>query len=207
MPHIMNLLGVDVGFSVSSLTTGLAWRIGRQIGTSNTGTSWRVRAEALPPATSFSIAALDAPVLPGHEGQPCRGCESVFYGGAFSKRCRPGLSHYGRGLALRRAGAESALQFQTVLSGLKLVPSLEVQPGCALVEAFPNAFMGVLLPDAVYEKRDLHRNKDKSDWMYRKIAQQGILTNLLAELGWTDTKKRCSWIRPSGMGTTTFVRP
>jgi hypothetical protein len=34
----MNLLGVDVGFSALSLTTGLAWRIGDEVGMTKTGT-------------------------------------------------------------------------------------------------------------------------------------------------------------------------
>ena len=36
----MNFLGVDVGFSALSLTTGLAWRVGDHIGATKTGTSW-----------------------------------------------------------------------------------------------------------------------------------------------------------------------
>jgi predicted nuclease with RNAse H fold len=74
----MNYLGVDVGFAASSLTTGLAWRVGDQVGVTKTGTSWKERREALPAGIAFSIAALDAPILPAHEAQPYRGCESVF---------------------------------------------------------------------------------------------------------------------------------
>ena len=96
----MNLLGVDVGFSANSKTTGLAWRVNGEIGSCRTRVSWDDRKRALPPGIAFSIAALDAPVLPEHEGRPHRGCESVFYGGAFWNRCRPGLSHYGRNFLL-----------------------------------------------------------------------------------------------------------
>jgi hypothetical protein len=96
----MNLLGVDVGFSADSKTTGLAWRVNGEIGSCRTKVSWDDRKRALPPGIAFSIAALDAPVLPEHEGRPHRGCESVFYGGAFWNRCRPGLSHYGRNFLL-----------------------------------------------------------------------------------------------------------
>jgi hypothetical protein len=187
----MNLLGVDVGFARSALTTGLAWRIGDHVGVTKTGTSWKMRRDALPSGVTFSIVALDAPILPEHVGQPHRGCESVFYGDAFWNRCRPGLSHHGRGMALRRAGAESALQFARVLSGMKFVRDLEVQRDCALVEAFPNAFLGVLLPEGDYEHCDRRPNEHKSDWMYRKAAAQGTLTGLLADLGWVEagTKK------------------
>lgn len=182
----MNFLGVDVGFSALSLTTGLAWRVGDHIGATKTGTSWRKRREALPSGITFSIAALDAPILPKHEGQPRRGCERVFYGGAFWNRCRPGLSHHGRGMALRSAGAETARQFATTLSGLRLVPDLEVRRDTAIVEAFPNTFLGVLLPEAAYECWDRIENERKSDWMYRKIAERDTFKVLLADLGWTE---------------------
>jgi hypothetical protein len=184
----LNLLGVDVGFATSSLTTGLAWRINNQVEATKTGTSWKMRNEALPSGITFSIVALDAPMLAEYGGQPRRGCESVFYGGTFWNRCRPGLSHHGRGLELRRAGAESALQFATVVSGLRLAPELEVQRDCALVEAFPNCFLGVLLPEATYERCDRSHNERKSDWMYRKAAEQGTFAGLLAELGWLDAR-------------------
>src|SRR5438552_1806464 len=115
----MNFLGVDVGFAAASLTTGLAWRIDNEIGGTKTGTSWEKRKEALPPGISYSVAALDAPILPEHLGRPHRGCESVFYGGVFWNRCRPGLSHHGRAMQLRTAGAVTAPQFATVLSGLR----------------------------------------------------------------------------------------
>ena len=49
----MNFLGVDVGFSALSLTTGLAWRVGDHIGATKTGTSWRKRREALPSGITF----------------------------------------------------------------------------------------------------------------------------------------------------------
>ena len=38
--------------------------------------------------------------VPEHNFEAARGCEYVFYGGAFSRRCRPGLSHHGRGVPM-----------------------------------------------------------------------------------------------------------
>ncbi len=182
----MNFLGVDVGFATSSLTTGLAWRIGDEVGATKTGTSWKRRREVLPSGITYSIAALDAPILPEHEEQSHRGCESIFYGGAFWNRCRPGLSHHGRALGLRRAGADAASQFATVVSGLDLVSELQVRRNCAIVEAFPNTFLGVLLPEAIYEDRDFGFSERKSDWMYRKVAERGIFRKLLIQLRWTE---------------------
>jgi hypothetical protein len=183
---MMNLLGVDVGFAAASRTTGLAWRVNAEVKTGRTGTSWTDRKQALPSGVNFSLAALDAPILPKHDPQPHRGCESVFYGGAFWNRCRPGLSHHGRALALRWAGADAASQFATVVLGQGLVSELEVQRDCAIVEAFPNTFLGVLLPEAIYEHCDRGLNERKSDWMYRKVAERGSFRELLAQLGWTE---------------------
>lgn len=195
----MNLLGVDVGFASSSLTTGLAWRIGSKVGATKTGTSWKSRSADLPSGETFSNIALDAPVLPAHDGTPYRGCESVFYGGAFWNRCRPALSHHGRGLKLRMAGTESAVQFTLVLSGTKLVvPELEARPNSSLVEAFPNAFLGVLLPAETYDRCDRPPNEHKSDWMYRKAAEQGILASLLAELGWSEARTKEQFLDQAG---------
>jgi hypothetical protein len=67
-------------------------------------------------------------------------------------------------------------------------PSFEVQRDCAPVEAFPNCFLGVLLPEATYERCDRRNNERKSDWMHRKAAEQGTFAGLLAELGWVDAR-------------------
>jgi hypothetical protein len=66
------------------------------------------------------------------------------------------------------------------------VPDLEVRRDSAIVEAFPNTFLGVLLPEAAYECWDHIENERKSDWMYRKIAERDTFKVLLADLGWTE---------------------
>src|SRR5882757_3755520 len=110
------LLGVDVGFSMSKKTTGLAWFAGSTIETALTGSSWSERSRSLPRDIQFAIAALDAPIVPADNDNAFRGCGRGFYGGAFWNRCRPGLSHHGsRGLALRDAGRQAAKEFAAVL--------------------------------------------------------------------------------------------
>ena len=56
------LLGVDVGFSKSRKTTGLAWFAGSTIETALTGSSWSERSSSLPRDAQFAIVALDAPI-------------------------------------------------------------------------------------------------------------------------------------------------
>jgi hypothetical protein len=102
------LLGVDVGFAKERRTTGLAWLMNGKIETRIIGTSWQERRRDLPQGLSFALAALDAPILADHDNRQ-RGCEVVFYRGAFARRCKPGLSHHGRGLLLREAGRQSAV--------------------------------------------------------------------------------------------------
>jgi hypothetical protein len=195
---VMNLLGVDVGFAAKAKTTGLAWRINGEVGYVRTGTAWMARKRSLPHDVVFSLAALDAPILPAQEGQPHRSCESVFYGGAFWNRCRPGLSHYGRSSLLREAGADAASQFANVISGLKLKPDIAVRRECAIVEAFPNAFLGVLLPAGVYQHKVGDRREAKSDWLYRAVAEEDLLLKLLLELDWADGKTADLFVKQAG---------
>jgi hypothetical protein len=144
------LLGVDVGFSQTRKSTGLAWLINGQVDTALTGTSWLERSSDLPRGIKFVLAALDAPIVHDDQAATRRRCEFVFYGGAFSKRCRPGLSHYGRGLLLREAGRQSMRDFAQALMPGEPISGPLVVANLPVIEAFPNTFMGVLIPENYY---------------------------------------------------------
>ncbi len=177
------LLGVDVGFSKSKKTTGLAWFANSTIETALTGSSWSERGRSLPRDVQFAIAALDAPIVPADNYNAFRGCERAFYGGAFSRRCRPGLSHHGtRGLALRDAGREAAQQFAAVLEPDALPFGPIVLPNKPIIEAFPNTFMGVLLPEESYPGWSKFLRKPKSDWLYEQVVEAGLFGKLLSKL-------------------------
>ncbi len=143
-----SLLAVDVGFSKTDKSSGMAWRVGGTIGAYRTGSGWTARQAALPPGVLFDLAAFDAPLVQAGPGIPRRGCEAVYYLRLFAKRCRPGISHFGHGLTSREAGALPAEQFLLVI-GTGDSPAFAAVVGAAMVEAFPSAFMGVLLPDEV----------------------------------------------------------
>ena len=177
-----NLLGVDVGFSKTSKTTGLAWRVNGKIDGRRTGSSWEARAAALPIGVSFDLAAFDAPLVPAGPDIPRRSCEAVFYRGAFGKRCRPGMSHFGQGLTLRQAGSIAVQQFHPVVTNHR-PPTFAAVAGAAMVEAFPNTFMGVLLPDAVLAELQGKRS-GKSDRLYEACIAQGAFLRLLGHLDW-----------------------
>ena len=180
------LLGVDVGFSERSKTTGLAWRIGAQIETCLAGSSWDARRSLLPRDTQFSLAALDAPVLAVDAPNSARSCEAVFYRGPFWNRCRPGLSHHGRGLALRIAGSDAASQFKSVLASGRTAYGPEVLPGVPIIEAFPNTFLGVLVPETLYFTNIKDKKQPRSDWLYERAVECGALARVLRHLGWND---------------------
>jgi predicted nuclease with RNAse H fold len=178
------LLGVDVGFSKTRKSTGLAWFANSKIETALTGSSWEERSRSLPRDIRFAIAALDAPIVPADNYNTFRGCERAFYGGAFWNRCRPGLSHHGRrGLALRDAGRQAAQEFAVVLEPVALQFGPCVLPKKPIIEAFPNAFMGVLLPTESFAGWSKALGKAKSDWLYEQVAGAGLFRNLLSNIG------------------------
>lgn len=176
------LLGVDVGFSKAVKTTGLAWLVNSTIETAVVGSSWDDRRRALPKDIQFTIAALDAPIVPEHSYDAARGCERLFYRGAFWNRCRPGLSHHGRGLQLKDAGRQAANDFALVLTTGALTYGPCVIPNTPIIEAFPNTFLGVLLPEIAFADWDKKRRQKKSDWLYEQVSEAGIFQRLLANL-------------------------
>lgn len=76
-PASPKLLGVDVRFSETAKSTGMAWRVDGRIGACRTGFTWETRCAALPAEVTFDLAALDAPLVPAGPGVPRRGCEAV----------------------------------------------------------------------------------------------------------------------------------
>jgi hypothetical protein len=83
---------------------------------------------------------------------------------------------------LRRAGATAAAQIAAVLGKTALSSGPEVLAGVPIVEAFPNAFLGVMLPAEIYAARKPAPRK-KSDWMYERALETGALHHVLADLG------------------------
>lgn len=186
MTDVPALLGVDVGFAVKGKTTGLAWRIGCEITTSLSGSSWDSRRGALPKGVRFSVAALDAPVIANDLHVRARACEAVFYRRPFWNRCRPGLSHHGRGLELRRAGGEAVLQFSRILPSGDAAWSSRPGSTAPVVEAFPNAFLGVLIPETDFAVTVSTHRRSKSDWLYERARDTGALNRILRCLGWNE---------------------
>jgi len=178
----INLLGIDVGFSDSRPTTGIAWSLSGKIDAARTHTDWQRRERVLPPGASFTLIAIDGPLVSQNApGEIVRTCEQILSRGTFQKRCKPGASHFGTGLKLRQAAAETARQF----GHLGMSPSFEnaVFRETAIVEAFPNAFLGVMLDDSDFGAGRIARGK-KFDHMYERVVASGRISALLEVIAW-----------------------
>ena len=173
----VSLLGIDVGFSKTARSTGIAvYSQGRLTTLNCIGSSPRDRAEALPSGLACDAIAIDGPIVPEIDTFAARHCELILSRGAFSRRCKPGLSHFGFGLQLRDAATRIADEMR---SRAKPAPR-------NIVEAFPNAFLGVLLDDDDYAAMGAIERGKKSDVYYARVAATGRFRTILKQLGWTD---------------------
>jgi predicted nuclease with RNAse H fold len=180
----INLLGIDVGFSKSRPTTGIAYSNLGNVHAVKTHTDWECRRIHIPPNVQFAVVAIDGPLVPpGSPDRLVRKCEQILARGAFQKRCKPGASHFGTGLQLKHAALETASQ----VSHLTAPPMFQqtVLPGVAIIEAFPNAFLGVMLSDTSYEAGQIARGK-KFDRMYELAVKDGLFAKLMLKLEWGD---------------------
>lgn len=180
------LLGIDVGYSRSRPTTGIAWSVGDDLDAAKTYTDWDRRRRHIPPSAIFAVIAIDGPLTPpGAPDDLDRLCERLFIRGAFQMRCKPGLSHHGHGRALRRAAAETAAQVRHLAAAAP--PGRSAVPGMAIIEAFPNAFLGVLLGDERFALSKAAKRK-KFDWLYAHAVEAGVFEPLLHFIGWRNER-------------------
>ena len=129
----------------------------------------------------YDLIAIDGPILP--EGRKnltmVRPAERLFSRGLFQKRCKPGMSHVrGTGIKLREA-AGIAANFAASLTTDSRVTAFfpRVRDG-AVVEAFPNAFLGVCLEDEVFRKMPILNRGEKFDWLYYHWREKRLIKRL-----------------------------
>jgi hypothetical protein len=183
----VSLLGIDVGFSKTNATTGVAvYERGALRSLCCVQSSPEDRAAVLRGDCKFDAVAIDGPILPKlADFRLRRHCESLLIGRGFHNRCKPGMSHHGFGLDLRAATRpitdESCLLTKTVS---KNFGDRQVRFSIPLVEAFPNAFLGVLLDDTDYEEMGHASRGAKFDRIYERAVVTGRTAVLLEQLGW-----------------------
>ncbi len=175
------LMGVDVGFSETHETTGIACLDGDKLHLSKAGTSWESRKVRIPTDFEPDVIAVDGPLLPqGADELVRRRCELTFIRKPFWNRCKPALSHYGFGLNFRRATGEACAQFCQFLAGS--TPSTRTAfANCRglIVEAFPNAFLAVLLPDEEFQSAPKLKRGQRFDWLYeRTVGSERVKSTL-----------------------------
>jgi predicted nuclease with RNAse H fold len=178
----MHLVGVDIGFSDRRRSNGLVVvRDGKLIRAERLSVS--ERDTALRELRDVDVVAIDAPLLPpGTADTLPRHCERVFSRGLFQKRCKPGMSHVrGTGQLLRKHGRQAAEQLLIARSfGTSLQPLQRVWPNAPIVEAFPNAFLGVAVPDDDYATITTMKRGGKFDWLYDRWIVWGLFRTAVA---------------------------
>ena len=177
----MHLVGVDIGFSERRRSNGIAVvRDGKLICAERLSVS--ERDAALRELKDVDVVAIDAPLLPpGTADTLPRYCERVFSLGLFQKRCKPGMSHIpGTGQRLREHGRQSAEQLLVARSfHPSLQPRQRVWLGAPIVEAFPNAFLGVVVPDDDYLTPTKIKRGGKFDWLYKRWIHQSLFRSVV----------------------------
>jgi hypothetical protein len=168
----MKLMGVDVGFSKRRKATGIACLDGNKLHLSKAGSSWESRKAQIPAGFQPTVIALDGPLLPqGANELVRRRCEFLFTYAPFCGRCKPGLSHWGMGLELRHAAAKACAQFARVLGDSTPSPrKMFVSCDGPIVEAFPNAFLAVLMPEDEFCSSPKLKRGKRFDWLYKRAV-------------------------------------
>jgi hypothetical protein len=84
-------------------------------------------------------------------------------------------------LESRRAAADASIQFSSKLTHSSSAgPKGSVQRDGCVVEAFPNAFLAVLLPEEEMLGMPLLRRGEKFDWLYARVVSMGRLESVFA---------------------------
>jgi hypothetical protein len=176
--------GVDIGFSLRKRTAGICYLSGEKFSL----TCWfgrEVHGE-LGRLGDFDLIAIDGPMLPRRSLDVAliRPVERLFSTGLFQRRCKPGMSHVpGTGIRLRET-ADLAAEFASDLtSGPRVTCSFPRVRDGAIVEAFPNAFLGVCLGDGTFGNMPVLRRGKKFDWLYCQWKENRLLERFRDVLG------------------------
>jgi predicted nuclease with RNAse H fold len=175
----VSLLGIDVGFSERRKTTGIAsYRFGQPTRLHCVGSLPEDRAAVLLDRPVYDAIAIDGPIVPtaANTEQVIRRCEQLLSKEPFGKRCKPGFSHFGTGLKLRKAATTIASE----------MPGYRRHNGVRVVEAFPNAFLGVMLDDKTYAAFERIPRGKKSDIFFAQASGDRSFDRLFECLGWDD---------------------
>jgi hypothetical protein len=179
----MKLIGLDIVFSATRRTSAIARMSETSLTLGRATSSWESRAELIGGGFKSIVTAMDGPLLRVPHTEK-RACEQIFSMGLFQRRCKPGFSHIrGTGRVFREAGRESANQFANVTSVLDLSCEFpRAWAGSNLVEAFPNAFLGVAIHNTCFDNMPNLRRGKKFDWLYDQCLEVQAFTNIIGAI-------------------------
>ncbi len=179
----MQLIGLDVGFSAKKATSAVASLAGATIRVGRATAIAASRNRLLGDISVANMVAIDAPLISADDKR-IRSCERLFARGQFQRRCKAGFSHVsGTGLELRKAGLESATQLASLTSiSPTATPVPLVLAPRNIIEAFPNAFLGVCVSAERYAAMPTLRRGHKFDWLYGEWCRAGSFRLLIEEL-------------------------
>ena len=182
----MDLIGFDIGFSKTRRTSGVARLKGSTLSCSRATSQWSSREGILGSGIADAIA-IDGPILKNID-YPKRLCETIFACGCFSRRCKPAFSHVPvTGRMFRHSGEETTQHLANLTHGIDIVCTFpRVSEGRNLVEAFPNAFLGVLVSDSCFEEMPRLRRGKKFDWLYDQCCKSGVFASVVDHVGLGD---------------------
>lgn len=189
LPEQGQVLGIDVGWASTRETTGfcaLSWdaHVVRW-SCAKTGKSWEARAQALRQLLGdrrqVLAVAVDGPLRPGlqFDSSTCRAAEKLLSRGRFQRRGKPGPTNGGSGPQLHCEATALAQLALEQLSVVRADHELRVHE-CAVVEAFPNLFLGVLCDETDYPQKPAKKRK-WTDSLYPLVKPklEGLLRLLL----------------------------
>lgn len=173
-----HVAGLDIGFSKTKATSGMAvlkegLHMERRYGGDHA-------CQPVLDAAPFQVIAIDGPTIPdGQDMGIKRGVERVFVSGMFATRRMPGMSHTrnttGFQLRIEASLAADKLSGAAPVTGATVFPL--VRKG-AIVEAFPNAFLGVCLDDDTYAIMPKFKRGKKFDWLYDQWIRLQLVRKL-----------------------------
>ena len=195
-------LGIDVGYSEDKPTTGLClitlehghfrWHC------RNTGSQKAQRLADLrsliPEGATISAVGIDGPLTTDLRLiSRLRAADSFLMRGSFQKRCKPGPTHAGSGPDLHRHATKLAKLVLELNEEIYLHVEDTGHPDrihqSRIVETFPNAFLGVLISDALFKELGHIPRGEKSDRFWETSVHkdnegnEGILMRLIQHLG------------------------
>src|SRR6056297_3415147 len=184
-----NLVGIDVGLVLHRATSGLCRTGSDGFSVARSYTDQLSRQSAIEIPEQIDLLAIDGPVLPTNQiDYRIRPTEKALLWNVFRRRCAVGETCRGIGAALRRGGCDTARQFgdRTANSNCQTTYP-QIQAHRHVIEAFPNAFMGVMLDDAPYmESMPRLKRGGRFEWLLSTWRKNAAVQQLKTRLQWDE---------------------